>query len=108
MADLLRSNVTVLDSWTEGGTNGKRYSTLRIQAAVTTAGSGATTEKIPASAFGMSSIVDTSEWVNSGNTAVISAAPNYAGTEILLSNGGTTAPTSASGTFRANITGITL
>jgi hypothetical protein len=46
MADLLRSNVTVLDSWTEGGTNGKRYSTLRIQAAATAAGAGTATNKI--------------------------------------------------------------
>lgn len=108
MADLLRSNVTVLDTWTEGGTNGRRYSTLRIQAAATAAGAGTATNKIPAAAFGMSSIIDTTEWVASDNSAVVSAAPNYTGSEILLSAGGTTAPTSVTGTFRANITGITL
>jgi hypothetical protein len=106
MADLTRANVTILNSWTEGGVASKRHTALQVQAEITSAGSGASSNKIPASAFGMSSIIDCSDLIKSDDAAVVSSAPNYAGTELLLSAGNSTTPTSVTGTFRGIVKGI--
>lgn len=106
MSDLSRSNVTILNSWTEGSVVGKRHTALQVQAVISSAGSGISSNKIPASAFGLSSIIDISDLVRSDNNEVVNAAPNYAGTEVLTSAGNSTTPTSVTGTFRFIITGI--
>ena len=106
MADLTRSNVTILDSWSEGGVPGKRHTTLQVQAVLTSAGTNAAGSLIPASAFGMTKILDVGDFVLDNNTVVITASPNYQGTGILLSAGGTTTATAASGTYRFVVTGI--
>lgn len=106
MADLTRANVTILNSWTEGSVNGKRHTALEVQAAITSAGSGASSNKIPASAFGMSTIIEVSSAVNDANSSVLTASPNYADTEILLSAGNSATPTSVTGTYRFIVKGI--
>jgi len=106
MADLTRANVTILNSWTEGSVTSKRHTALDVQAAITAAGSGAATNKIPASAFGMSTIIEVSSAVNSANNSVLTASPNYANTEVLLSAGTSATPTSVTGTYRFIIKGI--
>ena len=106
MADLTRSNVTILNSWTEGGVVGKRHTALQVQAVITAAGAGTATNKIPASAFGMSSIIDVADFVDSTNANVLTAAPNYKNTEILISAGNSSAPTSVTGTYRFLVRGI--
>lgn len=106
MADLTRANVTILNSWTEGGVNSKRHTALEVQAAITSAGSGASSNKIPASAFGMSLIIDVSSFVNDANNSVLTASPNYTDTEILLSAGNSATPTSVTGNYRFIVKGI--
>ena len=106
MADLTRANVTILNSWTEGSVTGKRHTALDVQAAITAAGSGASSNKIPASAFGMSTIVEVSNAVDSTNASVLTASPNYADTEVLLSAGNSATPTSVTGTYRFIVKGI--
>ena len=106
MADLTRANVTILNSWTEGSVSSKRHTALDVQAAISSAGSGAASNKIPASAFGMSTIIEVSSAVNDANSSVLTASPNYADTEILLSAGNSATPTSVSGTYRFIVKGI--
>ena len=106
MADLTRANVTILNSWTEGSVTGKRHTALDVQAAISAAGSGAASNKIPASAFGMSTIIEVSSAVNDANNSVLTASPNYADTEVLLSAGNSATPTSVTGTYRFIVKGI--
>jgi len=107
MADLTQSGVTVLDTWTEGNVNGKRRVALRCQVALSGAGSGATSNKIPASAFGLKKVEEVSLLVNDDSDLVIAASPNYAGTEIILKAAGTNAPASYTDTFRCIVKGET-
>jgi hypothetical protein len=106
MADLTRANVTILNSWTEGSVTGKRHTALEVQAVISSAGSGASSNKIPASAFGMSQIIEVGNIVNNANSSVLTASPNYTNTEILISAGNSATPTSVTGTYRFIVKGI--
>jgi len=99
MADLTSANVTLLDHWTEGATNGKRRSALKVSAAITGAGSGGSTAKIPAVAFGLRSIEEVSPLVKSDNAKQYIATPNAAEDEVLVQAGASNAPGDVTGTF---------
>lgn len=85
MADLSSANVTVLDSWTTGATNGRRNKCRRVKWTGTTAGGG--TNKLLASAFGFTKILRCSNILLDGSTKeVYPATPSADGSQILVSN----------------------
>jgi hypothetical protein len=107
MADLTASGVTLLDAWSAGGVNGKRQTVLKLDLVLAGAGSGAASNKIPASALGMSTIEEVSSLVKSDGLVIVPATPNIAGTEIILGGGASNANASYTGTFRCVVKGQT-
>ena len=104
MASLAASAVTINSAWTEAGITGKRLKVLDVDLVLT--GQGGTTNTIPASALGLTGIVECSPAVVSDNSKVYPACPNYAGDAILLTD-----PTNATDGNRANpadVTGVTV
>jgi hypothetical protein len=106
MADVTSANVTLLDHWTEGGLNGKRLTALKVQVAITAAGSGATGGKIPASAFGLREVEQVSNTVKSDNTAAHAMVPNANGSEVLSMHNNS--PANITGTYNFIVKGQTL
>lgn len=85
MADLLKTDVTVLDAWTVGDTSGKRNVVKRVKWTGTTA--GGYTNKLVASAFGFTKILNCSHvLLDSATKKVYPAAPSSDGALIALSN----------------------
>lgn len=82
MADLAASAVTVTSRRAIGDKTGRKIYT-EIIATVVLTGQGSTSNKIPASAFGLSSIVKVEPVVTDGNT-IYPAAPSYDGTYVLI------------------------
>jgi hypothetical protein len=86
MADVSSAEVTILRSWSEGGTNGRNR--IGLLAKIAKSGgitAGTLTNKIPASAFGLRIIESCSNlyvYTVSGGAAVTlnPASPNYDGT----------------------------
>ena len=107
MADLAATGVTVLDSWPESGLNGKRFTVKKVSLVLAGAGSGAASNKIPASVLGMSTIEDVTSLIKSDNLVVVPATPNAAGNEIILGGGASGAATSYTGTFTCTVRGQT-
>lgn len=106
MASLASSAITVISNDTSGGHTGKRWSEDYVTVALT--GQGGGTNKILASAFGFSTFIDSSPWVSSDNTQILTAAPSYDKTYLqLVTSGGVTAA-DATGTFQARVRGISL
>lgn len=107
MADLTSSGVTQLAAWSEGGTNGRRQTVLKLEIVLAGAGSGAASNKIPASALGMGTIDEVSSFVKSDGLVIVPASPNIAGNEIILGGGTSNANASYTGTFRCIVKGQT-
>lgn len=106
MADVTSANVTLLDHWTEGGLNGKRFAALKVQVAITAAGSGATGAKIPASAFGLRVVEQVSNAVNAANTAAHPLVPSADESEVLSMHNNV--PANITGTYEFIVKGQTL
>ncbi len=84
MADLVSTNVTVLDSWTTGSTNGKRNKCRRVKWTATTAGGAS--NRLLASAFGYTKILRCSNiLLDSSTKKVYPAVPNSDGSVIYAS-----------------------
>lgn len=107
MADLTASGVTLVDTWPESGLSGKRFTVLKLSLVLAGAGSGAASNKIPASVLGLSKIDEVSSFVKSDSLVVIPASPNAAGTEIVLGGGASSATASYTGTFTCLVKGQT-
>lgn len=105
MADLARSNVTILNHWTEGGLNGKRQVVLQVEAVISAAGAGSSGAKLPASAFGLTKVEEVSALMNDGGDLVVVGSPNYDKSEIVLKAAATNALASYSDTFRFTVRG---
>jgi hypothetical protein len=83
MANLLSSNVTVTSSWLTGSTSGKRNKVRRVKWTSTTAGGG--TNRLLASAFGFTRILNCSSILLDASTKkVYPAVPSADGSEILV------------------------
>jgi hypothetical protein len=83
MANLTSANVTVISSWTTGSTNGKRNKVRRVKWTSTTAGGG--TNRLLASAFGYTKILNCSSILLDATTKKIyPAVPSADGSEILV------------------------
>lgn len=81
MADLLASNVTVLDAWLTGDTSGKRNTVRRVKWTGTTA--GGYTNKLLATALGFTKILRcTNILLDSATKKVYPAVPSADGTLI--------------------------
>jgi hypothetical protein len=103
MASLASSGVTILDSWTEGGNNGKKLNVYKCSVVLSSMGTVA--NGIPATAFRLSTIERVSPWTLSDNTIVLVAAPNVLKTAVLLKAAGTNAPADYSGTYECTVWG---
>jgi hypothetical protein len=105
MASLASTGVTVLDSWTEGKTNGRKRTVKRCQ--IVLSSMGGTTNTIPATAFGLSRIDRCSNLTLSTNASVRVASPSYDGSLILVvaAQETSSAPADISGTFYIEVAG---
>lgn len=81
MANLASSAVTINATWTESGTNGRKWNVWDVTLVLT--GQGGTTNKILASLFEMTNIVDVTASRSSAN-ALIAAAPSYDNTFLIM------------------------
>lgn len=104
MPNLTKAAVTVKSSWTEGSVTGKRHVVLQCKATLAAQGSGAAGGKIPASAFELSEIIETSNFVADDATEIIPAVATGDGLEILLEDGAL-APANATGTYHFTVRG---
>ena len=85
MADLLSTNVTVIESWVTGSTNGKRNKCRRVKYTSTTAGGA--TNRLLASAFGYTKILRCSNiLLDSTTKKIYPASPSADGTLVLVTN----------------------
>ena len=82
MADLASSAVTVTSRRPMGDKQSRRLYD-EVRATVVLSGQGSTSNKILASAFGLSSIIKVDNVVTDGNT-IYPATPSYDGTYVLL------------------------
>lgn len=108
MANLASSAVTVTRSWEEGDRFGKRQRIVkRVSLALT--GQGGSTNKILATALGLSKIETATPLTKSDNSVVHPAAPSADGSYLLvngISTGAlTAAPGDLTGTFTTEIRG---
>jgi len=103
MADLTSSNVVVNRSWSTTLSNGNVLFSKACTATVTVMGTVA--NKIPASAFGLSSFERVSAWSKIDNTEIIPAGITTARDQILLKAPATAAPADASGSFNFIVEG---
>jgi len=103
MANLAQSAVTIEDTWTEGGTNGRRYLVKAVKLVLT--GQGGATNLIPASLFGMTKVWDVRAGRDSSNGLVL-AAPSYDRTSIhTFDVDGAGAPVDLAATVRLTVVG---
>jgi hypothetical protein len=100
MADLSSSNVTVISSWTTGNVNSRRNKVKRVKWTSTTA--GGTSNKLLASALGMTVIERCSNiLLDSSTKKVYPATPAADGSYILAID-----PTQATDANRANVADV--
>lgn len=110
MADLASSAVTILRSAVEEEDTGHEVKSL--MAKVTIASMGTATNKILATAFGLTTIYSATPFVKSDDTLVYVVAPAADGSFLLLVDGDNataanqTAPADKSGTFYTTIRGV--
>lgn len=102
MANLGTSGVTHIESWREAYA-GKLVKARKVTMVLTSMGT--VTNNIPASAFGLTTILECSPLINDGNDLVVVGSPNYDGTLLLLKAAGSNAPADYTDTFRAIVRG---
>jgi hypothetical protein len=97
MADLLAANVTMVKSWTTGGTTGKRNKVRQVKWTGTTAGGA--TNRLLATALGFTKIIRASNiLLDSSTKKIYSTVPSSDGLVLYVS-----APTDATDATRANV-----
>lgn len=105
MANLTASAVTLKRDWVEGDRVMRKQQIVKVCTAVLT-GQGGLTNLIPASLFNMRQITDVSSFTKNDNSVIISAAPKFDGSAVLLSGSGNQTPTDATGTFAFVVRGL--
>lgn len=103
MANLAASAVTVVDNYTEGGANGKKYSVYDLTLVLVAMGTA--TNKIQASVFGLATIQRCSLAIDSANVAVYPTSPSYDGTLVLIGGGASNAPQDITATIHITVWG---
>lgn len=108
MADLASSAVTVVNSWSNGGVNGKRHVEEIVTLVLT--GQGDSTDKILATALGFTKIEQCGNAVLDDDSIVYIASPSYDGSHILLvdpteSTDASRVPVAVTGTVRLFVAG---
>lgn len=105
MANLASSAVTVVSSWTEGNTNGKRHIAKLVRLVL--AGHGGTTNQITASALGFTKVEQCSNAVLSDNSVIYPAVPLYGGSAVglILDASAAVAPSDVTGTVELTVKG---
>ncbi len=103
MADLAQSAVNLLDNWTGGGNNGKRWAYRKV--ILTLDGQGDATDTIDAGVLGLQTIEGCSPVVKSDNSVVLIGAASYTGLYLLLCATASDAPAVQTGTFKCTVWG---
>ena len=103
MANLAESAVTLVDSWTDGGISSKRH--VEAIYDLVLSGQGGTTNKILASALGLTKVERCGNAVKNDNTVIYTAVPSYDGTYIALGIG-TETPADVTATVRIFVAGF--
>lgn len=103
MANLGTSGVTIVDSWTGGGNNGKKFNFYKCVVVLSSMGTAA--NAIPASAFRLQTLEGSTPWTIADNSVAIVAAPNVAKSQLLLKAAATNAPADYSGTYYCTVWG---
>lgn len=84
MASLASTAVTIRRSWVEGSINGKRHKVLLCDVVLT--GQGGSTNKILATAFGLTVIESVTAAVKSDDAVIYPAVASTDGSYVLLAN----------------------
>lgn len=103
MADLATSGVSILRTSSASLSNG--LTMYQKACSVTLSTMGTATNKVLATAFGLSSFEESSAWVKSDNTEVIPAGVSNDRTYLLLKAAGTAAPADTSGVYTCYVKG---
>lgn len=102
MADLTSSAVTLNRDWFAGLQRNVRQKDVTL---VLTA-QGTSTNKIPATALGLTKILGPTVLVKSDDLVIVLGTPDYAGDNLLLKNEAAATALDYTGTFRGVVTGI--
>lgn len=88
MANMAQSQVTIVSSWTEGNTHGRRRTCVRATLATSNdgTGQGSATNTIPASLFGGLAYIEESTCAITSANKHVPASPSTDGTLLLLFN----------------------
>ena len=103
MANLAATAVVKNYSYTTGGLADKLFQVVNVTLTLT--GQGSTTNTIPASVLGFTTIVKATPAIKSDNTVIVPAGPSADGTLLLLGGGASNAPADYTGTFTLEVSG---
>lgn len=103
MADLDSTGVTVVRSWTEGGLAQKDRVCKLVQVVLSSMGTAANT--VPATAFGLTVIEETTPAVKSDDDVVVPTSPSYDGSVIFFIEDAGQDPADFTGTFQFIVKG---
>lgn len=104
----MANTFTATRAWRFGGPNGKDF--LRVEGVLvidTTASGGAAPDDLPASLFGLKSIIGPAVIVNDGEDKVFTGSPDYTGDSLLITDGSAAGATAdlPNDTYKACVTG---
>lgn len=105
MADLTSAGVSVSRTMSETRSNGLTLFEKACTVTLATNGTMTAGEKIPASAFGLSSLEEVSAFVKSDNTEVLAAGISNDRGNVLLKAAGSNAPAAYSGAYTCVVRG---
>jgi hypothetical protein len=105
MPDLTSSSVVVNRAASQTLSNGLTLFTKACTVTLTTHGSASAGERILATAFGLSSVEESTPWVKTDNAEIVPAGPAADRTFLLLKAAGTAAPAATSGAYNAVLKG---
>jgi hypothetical protein len=104
MADLASSAVTTLRISSETLSNGITLYTKACSVTLTT--QGTVTNKVLATAFGLSAFEESSSWSKSDNTEIIVAGVSNDRSHLILKAAGTNAPADYAGVYNVYVKGF--
>lgn len=115
MADLTSTDVAIERDFVDSGVSNSRRrvqrTTVSLRATLTLGGQGTATNKIPASALGLSRITNSGGFVKSDNTVIVPSVPSADGSMLLLlavtnaTDATRAAPADFTGTFTGFVEG---
>lgn len=103
MANLAKTGVVVSDNYNTGGNNGKKFSAYEVTATLSSMGTA--TNKILASAFGLTKVKGASPATKSDDSVVLVLSPSIDGTYLLAKGIADNTPADYTGDFKFTVWG---